>query len=161
MAVKLDLISTLFSSLFPPPHHSLFPVWEYHGQCWPEDRLVISACCCYSGWIISLLSGMPSFYKQRPADSKFPGPWVAPISVDYTPASLSRPRPRGNQQVYTLSNWSLIISFISENVNKCTVHHWAGNYFLLTSHSWGYWILRRVGPTCHLLVMYTAYYPLS
>ena len=51
---------------------------------------------------------------------KFSFPRVAPISVDYTPASLSGLGRPGNQQVYTLSNLSLIIIFISENVNKCT-----------------------------------------
>ena len=60
----------------------------------------------------------------RPAplfSPKFPFARVAPISVDYTPASLSRPGRSGNQQVYPLSNLSLIIIFILENVNKCTI----------------------------------------
>ena len=82
----------------------------------------------------------------RPAplfSPKFPFARVAPISVDYTPASLSRPGRSGNQQVYPLSNLSLIIIFILENVNKCTIQSELGtvehyNNFLLTSHSWGY-----------------------
>ena len=60
----------------------------------------------------------------RPAplfSPKFPFARVAPISVDYTPASLSRPGRSGNQQVYPLSNLSLIIIFILENVNTCTI----------------------------------------
>ena len=115
-----------------------------------QDGLSVSS----RAWIVSTLF-----------PPKFPFPWVAPISVDYTPASLRRPGPPGNQQVYPLSNWSLIIIFILENVNKCTIQSELGtvehyNNFLLTSHSWGYWILRRVAATCHLLVMYTILYPL-
>ena len=122
-----------------------------HAPAAAQDGLSLSSLA----WIVS------SLFPR-----KFPFPWVAPISVDYTPASPRRPGPCGNQQVYTLSNWSLIIIFISENVNKCTIQSEPGtvehyNNFLLTSHSWGYWILRRVAATCHLLVMYTIYYPLS